>query len=127
MGGADGLEIRGLVDAGYERIVESIFDCLKQIAKMDSGEGEEKGQLNYHIVLIGASFCRVSFKGIPSTITWLENMHQFNAEMTQLQLGAVRTYVQKAESIYDENVAAYVKMTLRRPFGKIIVRYLLPF
>ena len=51
--GADGLEIRTSVDAAYEKIVNTIFDSLKQMAKLD-GEGEDKGQLNYHVILIGA-------------------------------------------------------------------------
>ena len=50
---ADNLEIRTSVDNAYEKIVQSMFDGLKQMAKMD-GEGEDKGQLNYHIILIGA-------------------------------------------------------------------------
>lgn len=50
--GADDLEIRTSVDAAYEKIVQTIFDSLKQMAKMD-GEGEDKGQLNYHVILIG--------------------------------------------------------------------------
>ena len=29
-----------------------MFSALKQMAKMD-GEGEDKGQLNYHVILIG--------------------------------------------------------------------------
>lgn len=51
--GSDDLEIRTSVDAAYEKIVQTIFDSLKQMAKMD-GEGEDKGQLNYHVILIGA-------------------------------------------------------------------------
>jgi hypothetical protein len=51
--GADGLEIRTNVDAAYEKIVNTIFDSLKQMAKM-GGEEEDKGQLNYHVILIGA-------------------------------------------------------------------------
>lgn len=50
--GADTLEIRNSVDAAYDRIVQSMFDSLKQMAKLD-GEGEDKGQLNYHVILIG--------------------------------------------------------------------------
>ena len=42
---ADTLEIRNSVDAAYDRIVQSMFDSLKQMAKLD-GEGEDKGQLN---------------------------------------------------------------------------------
>ena len=50
--GSDTLEIRQSVDAGYDRIVQAMFDALKQMAKMD-GEGEDKGQLNYHVIIIG--------------------------------------------------------------------------
>ena len=50
--GAGDLEVRSLVDAGYERIVKGMFDALKHMAKME-GEGEDKGQLNYHVILIG--------------------------------------------------------------------------
>lgn len=59
LGHCDGLNIRGIVNAQYERIVETMFDCLQQMAKMD-GEGQGQGgegkdQLNYHVILIGAS------------------------------------------------------------------------
>ena len=50
--GANELEIRTSVDSAYEKIVQTIFDSLKQIAKLD-GEGEDKGQLNFHVILIG--------------------------------------------------------------------------
>jgi hypothetical protein len=51
--GTEGLEIRQNVDAAYDRIVKAMFESLKRMAKMD-GEGEDKGQLNYHVTLIGA-------------------------------------------------------------------------
>lgn len=51
--GSDTLEIRASVDAAYEKLVSKMFDSLRQMAKMD-GEGEDKGQLNYHVILIGA-------------------------------------------------------------------------
>ncbi|KAJ3870293.1 exocyst complex component Sec3-domain-containing protein [Lentinula novae-zelandiae] len=98
--GADGLEIRMNVDAAYERIVNTMFESLKQMAKME-GEGEDKGQLNYHVILI-------------------ENMHHFVAETSQMEIGSVASFVRKAEAIYDENLNAYVKIILRRPFAKII-------
>ena len=50
--GADTLEIRQGVDGAYDRIVQSMFDSLKHMAKMN-GEDEDKGQLNYHVILIG--------------------------------------------------------------------------
>ncbi|KAG6830301.1 hypothetical protein H0H92_001379 [Tricholoma furcatifolium] len=102
--GADGLEIRATVDAAYEKIVQSIFDSLKQMAKMD-GEGEDKGQLNYHVILI-------------------ENMHYFVAETSVLEVGSVNVFCRQAEAIYDENLSAYTKIVLRRPFAKIIVSFI---
>ncbi|KAF5384820.1 hypothetical protein D9615_001378 [Tricholomella constricta] len=98
--GADGLEIRVSVDAAYEKIVQSIFDSLKQMAKMD-GEGEDKGQLNYHVILI-------------------ENMHHFVAETSVLEVSSVAVFCRRAEAIYDENLSAYIKIILRRPFARII-------
>ncbi|THG99273.1 hypothetical protein EW026_g3047 [Hermanssonia centrifuga] len=98
--GSDTLEIRQIVDVSYDKIVQAMFAALKQMAKMD-GEGEDKGQLNYHVILI-------------------ENMHHFVAEMSQLDIGSVAAFLQKAQAIYDESLNAYVKIVLRRPFSKII-------
>ncbi|KAJ6627091.1 exocyst complex component sec3 subunit [Mycena sp. CBHHK59/15] len=89
--GADALEIRATVDAAYERIVQSMFESLKQMAKLD-GEGEDKGK----------------------------NMHHFVAETSQIEIGSVTVFLRRAEAIYDENLSAYVKIVLRRPFGKLI-------
>jgi len=50
-----------------------------------------------------------------------ENMHYFVAEMTQIEVGSISVFVKRAEAIYDENLSAYVKIVLRRPFAKIIV------
>jgi len=52
--GANTLEIRTNVDSAYEKITQAMFDSLKQMAKLE-GEGEDKGQLNYHVILIGGS------------------------------------------------------------------------
>ncbi|OSD03282.1 hypothetical protein PYCCODRAFT_1434698 [Trametes coccinea BRFM310] len=98
--GSDTLDIRQSVDAAYDRIVQAMFDALKQMAKMD-GEGEDKGQLNYHVIII-------------------ENMHYFVAEISQIEIGSVAAFLKRAESIYEENLNAYVKIVLRRPFAKII-------
>jgi hypothetical protein len=50
--GANTLEIRQSVDRAYDRIVQTMFDSLKHMAKMN-GEDEDKEQLNYHVILIG--------------------------------------------------------------------------
>lgn len=48
-------------------------------------------------------------------------MHYFVAEVSQLQLGSVAAFLKRAEAIYEENLNAYVKIVLRRPFFKLIV------
>lgn len=53
-------------------------------------------------------------------------MHHFVAETSQIEIGSVTVFLRKAEAIYDENLSAYVKIVLRRPFGKLIVRWLYP-
>ncbi|KZT02419.1 uncharacterized protein LAESUDRAFT_730167 [Laetiporus sulphureus 93-53] len=98
--GADTLEVRHTVDQSYGKVVQSMFGALKHMAKME-GEGEDKGQLNYHVILI-------------------ENMHYFVAEISQLQIGSIVNFLKSAEGIYEENLNAYVRIVLRRPFYKII-------
>lgn len=117
--GADILDVRAIVDGAYERIVQTMFESLKQMAKMQ-GEGEDKGQLNYHVELVG-EFCFIF-----GVITWLtrpptENMQYFISEVSQLEVGTVKTFLQRAQTIYDENLNAYVKLVLRRPLAKILV------
>ncbi|TEB38979.1 exocyst protein [Coprinellus micaceus] len=98
--GAGGLEVRSLVDAGYERIVKGMFDALKHMAKME-GEGEDKGQLNYHVILI-------------------ENMHYFVNEMLKLEMGSTQAFAENAQAIYEDNLDAYVRLIFRRPLAKLM-------
>ncbi|KAI6047739.1 exocyst complex component Sec3-domain-containing protein [Pisolithus marmoratus] len=98
--GVEGLEIRTSVDLAYERIVHSMFECLKHMATLD-GDGEDKGQLNYHVLLV-------------------ENMHYFVAEMSPLGVSSVTGFLKQAEAMYNENLSAYVKIVLKRPFAKLI-------
>ena len=59
---ADGLPIRDRINSAYERIINSVFGSLQQLAKMDRGDGqaaEDKGQLNYHVIMIGAREPRI--------------------------------------------------------------------
>ena len=52
----------------------------------------------------------------------LENMHVFVADITKLGLAVLNPYLEKAQSIYDENMNAYINAVLRRSFGKSMVR-----
>ena len=118
--GYDDLEIRAHVDGAYESIVQTMFENLKQMAKLD-GEGEDKGQLNYHVILIG-ELTMLSECGWASDNPLTENMHHFVAETSQMEQGTASSFLKKAEGIYEENLNAYVKIVLRRPFARIIVR-----
>lgn len=48
-------------------------------------------------------------------------MHYFVAEIRQQEIGSVHVFATRAETVYEENLNAYVKIVLRRPFSKIIV------
>jgi len=50
-------------------------------------------------------------------------MHYFVAEIRQQEIGSVNTFSTQAEAVYEENLNAYVKIVLRRPFSKIIVSH----
>jgi hypothetical protein len=50
-------------------------------------------------------------------------MHYFVAEIRQQEIGSVNVFSTQAEAAYEENLNAYVKMVLRRPFAKIIVSH----
>jgi hypothetical protein len=43
----------------------------------------------------------------------LENMHVFVADITKLGLAVLNPYLEKAQSIYDENMNAYINAVLR--------------
>ncbi|BGP14101.1 hypothetical protein JCM10213_002398 [Rhodosporidiobolus nylandii] len=102
----DGLNIRGVINAQYERIVATMFDCLQQMAKMD-GEGQGQGaegkdQLNYHVILI-------------------ENMHHIIASFSSKQkVAALAPFVAQAREKYDQNLAAYIRLILRRPLARVL-------
>jgi len=120
--GADMFEIRQSVDGAYERIVQTMFDSLNHMAKMN-GEDEDKGQMNYHVILTGKLnfflFTVLALMRRDAT----ENMHYFVAEIRRQEIGSVNVFSTRAEAMYEENLNAYVKMVLRRPFSKIIVSH----
>lgn len=103
--GADKLPVRNVVNLSYERIVGTMFECLQQMAKMD-GEGqgqagEDKDQLNYHVILI-------------------ENMHHIMAVFKGEKVGALVGFVQQAREKYTSNLDAYIKLILRRPLARVL-------
>ncbi|CAG8549886.1 17666_t:CDS:2, partial [Racocetra fulgida] len=53
MNGADQLEIRQIVNSGYEKIVKTMFDCLEAISKDEESPVDDREQLNAHIMTLG--------------------------------------------------------------------------
>ncbi|GAA5913162.1 hypothetical protein JCM6882_005804 [Rhodosporidiobolus microsporus] len=102
----DNLNIRGVINVQYERIVATMFDSLQQMAKMD-GEGQGQGgegkdQLNYHVILV-------------------ENMHHIIATFSNKQkVPALAPFVAQAREKYDQNLAAYIRLILRRPLARVL-------
>ncbi|GAA5845649.1 hypothetical protein JCM5353_001250 [Sporobolomyces roseus] len=105
--GCDKLDVRKVVNSQYERIVATMFECLQQMAKMDGegqgqAPGEGKDQLNYHVILI-------------------ENMHHIIAVFSGKQkVAALAPFVQRAREKYDQNLAAYIRLILRRPLARVV-------
>ncbi|GAA5904040.1 uncharacterized protein JCM6883_002064 [Sporobolomyces salmoneus] len=105
--GCEKLDVRNVVNSQYERIVATMFDCLQQMAKMDGegqgqAPGEGKDQLNYHVILI-------------------ENMHHIIAVFSGKQkVAALAPFVQQAREKYDQNLAAYIRLILRRPLSRVV-------
>jgi hypothetical protein len=48
-------------------------------------------------------------------------MHVFAAEMSRMEVGSISGFLRDAQIIHEENMNAYIKIVLRRPFAKIIV------
>lgn len=117
-------DVRKLVDDAYERINQSMWVALKQIAKdspttgagpgsgiggsnpSQSTEAEDKEILNYHILLI-------------------ENMNHYIEEVDEASGGEERTVlaVWKGKALLErsEHLDQYVKRVVRRPLGKLLV------
>ncbi|WWC58251.1 uncharacterized protein I303_100789 [Kwoniella dejecticola CBS 10117] len=102
--GSDDLLIRQRVNDIYEKIINAVFGSLQQLAKMDRADSqaaEDKGQLNYHVIMI-------------------ENMHQFVEDVEKLNSPVLGVFLQRAKGLYDENMSIYVKLLLRRSFGRFM-------
>lgn len=109
-------DVRRMVDEAYERINQSMWVALKQIAKDSPASGggqgsanqgteaEEKEVLNYHILLI-------------------ENMNHYIEEVDDggNEGSVLATWKAKAVTERAEHLDQYVSRVVRRPLGKLLV------
>ncbi|KAI1118414.1 exocyst complex component Sec3-domain-containing protein [Nemania sp. NC0429] len=100
--------VRRAVDREYERIIKSMFDSLKVIARenpatlTNSGaDPEDKEALNYHILLI-------------------ENMNHFSEELNTHGLEVLEDWKEAAASEMAEHMNLYLNAVMRRPLGKLL-------
>ncbi|KAH6633236.1 exocyst complex component Sec3-domain-containing protein [Boeremia exigua] len=107
--GGDQLEIRRMVNDGYQRINKAMFESLKVIAKesptvmgtQGQGDPEDKEALNYHILLI-------------------ENMNHYMEEVDARPDTVLDYWKGKAQDEYTEHMNLYVDAVVRRPLGKLL-------
>lgn len=100
--------VRRAVDREYERIIKSMFDSLKVIARENpatltnsSADPEDKEALNYHILLI-------------------ENMNHFSEELNTHGLEVLEDWKEAAASEMAEHMSLYLNAVMRRPLGKLL-------
>ncbi|RUP44993.1 SEC3-like 1 [Jimgerdemannia flammicorona] len=92
---------RRLVDAAYEKVVKTMFDSLEAIAKESDQTGDDKEQLNVHIMTI-------------------ENMHHFYHEVRSHKLLVLEPWIRHSKSQYDSHLNAYIRDVIRRPLGRLL-------
>lgn len=105
------LNVRRTIDREYDRIVKSMFDSLKVIARENPAVGvaaagsvadpEDKEALNYHILLI-------------------ENMNHYIEEVDTHELQTLEKWKGNAQAEFNEHMSLYLDAVMRRPLGKLL-------
>ncbi|XXG95521.1 hypothetical protein Hte_001785 [Hypoxylon texense] len=100
--------VRRTVDREYDRVIKTMFDSLKVIARenpatlTNSGaDPEDKEALNYHILLI-------------------ENMNHFLEELDTRGLEILEDWKEAAATEMAEHMGLYLNAVMRRPLGKLL-------
>jgi len=100
--------VRRMIDKEYDRIIRSMFDSLKFIARenpatlTNSGaDPEDKEALNFHILLI-------------------ENMNHFLDEVDTRGLEILEEWKEAANGELSEHMSLYLNAVMRRPLGKLL-------
>ncbi|KAI1343155.1 exocyst complex component Sec3-domain-containing protein [Xylariaceae sp. FL0016] len=100
--------VRRTVDREYDRIIKSMFESLKVIARENpatltntGADPEDKEALNYHILLI-------------------ENMNHFLEELDTHGLEVLEDWKEAAVGEMSEHMGLYLNAVMRRPLGKLL-------
>ncbi|KAF6840189.1 exocyst complex component [Colletotrichum plurivorum] len=103
------LTVRKTVDREYDRLLKSMFDSLKIIARENpavsvgaaGADPEDKEALNFHILLI-------------------ENMNHFLEEVNTHGLEVLEEWREAATNELNEHMGLYLNAVMRRPLGKLL-------
>jgi hypothetical protein len=103
------LSVRRTIDREYDRILKTMFDSLKVIARENpavsvsgpTADPEDKEALNFHILLI-------------------ENMNHFVEETDARNLDVLEEWKETASKEYAEHMDLYLNAVMRRPLGKLL-------
>ncbi|KAI5777491.1 exocyst complex component Sec3-domain-containing protein [Geopyxis carbonaria] len=104
---SDELDVRDMVNEGYQKINRAMFESLQAIAKespavaSQSVDPEDKEQLNYHIMMI-------------------ENMHHYLEDVDAKGNDILEGFKTKASAEYKEHMELYIGAVIRRPVGKLL-------
>ncbi|ETS74491.1 hypothetical protein PFICI_14357 [Pestalotiopsis fici W106-1] len=99
---------RKSIDREYNRIIKTMFESLKVIARENpatltnaGADPEDKEALNYHILLI-------------------ENMNHFLEELDTRGLEVLEDWKEEADKEMNEHMNLYLNAVMRRPLGKLL-------
>ena len=53
-----------------------------------------------------------------------ENMYQLTEDMSHLSIPSLAVFTERARGLYEDNLSGYIRLLLRRSFGRLMVRCL---
>lgn len=117
--------VRNLINNAYERVVNGMVSSLDAIARESDMAGDDKEQLNAHIITVGRYMKRLGALQTRCMLTLCqsENMHHFYHELRAHKIQVLDRWVKYAKSQYDANLNGYIKVVIRRPLGRLLVRH----
>lgn len=127
-------KVRNLINQAYERVVNGMISSLDAIARESDLAGDDKEQLNAHVMIVGKYYIHILFfflskkkkkkieknNGLLSAL--LENMHHFYHELRAHKIQVLDRWVKHAKTQYESNLNQYIKVVIRRPLGRLLVR-----
>lgn len=104
---AGDLDIRQTVNKAYARVIKTMFESLKVIARENpaaqtaGADPEDKEALNYQILLI-------------------ENMNHYLEEVNTRSNIVLEEWMENAAQEMEEHMSLYIGAVIRRPLGKLL-------